>query len=426
MNILIFSNNSWDDRNSIGNTLSNFFDGEIWNKDTFYNIYMRDSMPDNRICNNYYKLTLLDMIKNNFNKNRIGKEFAINRKSSLANNYKEQKYIDIIHKHSLSFVYSLADIFYRKKKWLNNSFKEYISKSNPDIFFAFIANISMLQLIVEYVKKNTNAKIVLFAADDVYGSYDTKSYFRKKRLKKEFKKTIQNADKIYAITDELRIKYENIFNRKIDYLCKGCIFDYQVKEKINEQIKFVYAGNLLYGRDELLSIVAKAIKKSNDVNKQQAILEIYTGSTITEELEKKLNIKNSSIIMGNRNYDEIKKIMNNADFNLHVESFKQSQINVVKYSFSTKIIDCLQSGSSFIGIGPSSISSIKYIKKVPGAYYIDSIDDIEKQIKYLINNKNSILTSAKKIRDYALEKNNVKINRQKIRNDFIMLMGKKE
>ena len=42
------------------------------------------------------------------------------------------------------------------------------------------------------------------------------------------------------------------------------------------------------------------------VNSQKAILEIYTGSTITEELMKKLNIDKCSIIKGKKDYTEIK------------------------------------------------------------------------------------------------------------------------
>ena len=41
MNILIFDEASWDDRNSFGNTVSNFFCGKAWNDDNFCNFYAR-------------------------------------------------------------------------------------------------------------------------------------------------------------------------------------------------------------------------------------------------------------------------------------------------------------------------------------------------------------------------------------------------
>ena len=67
MNIIVFGNKEWDVTNAFGNTISNFFEGNIWKNDTFYSIYMRDSLPNNKVCHNYYKVTLKDMIINYFN-----------------------------------------------------------------------------------------------------------------------------------------------------------------------------------------------------------------------------------------------------------------------------------------------------------------------------------------------------------------------
>ena len=66
MNILVFSNSAWDDTKSLGNTMSNFFSGDIWKKDNFSNIYLRNAMPNNNVCKDYYRMTLLDMMKNSF------------------------------------------------------------------------------------------------------------------------------------------------------------------------------------------------------------------------------------------------------------------------------------------------------------------------------------------------------------------------
>ena len=44
MKILVFSQMVWDDTNSLGNTMSNFFDGKSWENDSFYHIYMRNAV----------------------------------------------------------------------------------------------------------------------------------------------------------------------------------------------------------------------------------------------------------------------------------------------------------------------------------------------------------------------------------------------
>ena len=429
MNILVFSDSAWDDTNSLGNTMSNFFSGNAWKNDNFSNIYLRNAKPNNKVCKKYYRMTIFDMVKHFFNKEKIGFEFDYeNENKQIENTSKEkseQKLINILHKYSIQPIYYFMDWIYRKEKWNNKKLKKYISDFKPDIVFSFLTNVSILNPFVEYIKKNTNAKVIVFIADDVYGQYTRRNALFRKKYLKDMENIINNSDIIYAISNELCEEYGKIYNKEIKLLYKGCKFNYPVKSEINSIIKFVYAGNLLYGRDKILAKIAKAIEKCNK-NKPKAFLEIYTGTNINEDLEKSLNIENSSSIMGKRNYEEIKQIMNNAEYNLHVESFDCKNMEDVKYSFSTKIIDCLQSGSTCIGIGPSNISSIKYINKIPGAYVIEDLEKIEANIYELIENKDQILNNAKIIREYALEKHDIDKNQMKLRNDFERIQVKRK
>ena len=75
----------WDNTNATGNTLSNFFDGEVWKNDKFHNIYMRNALPNNSVCKDYYRLTLNDMLKNFFVNEKIGNKFTNNTKFKSKN-----------------------------------------------------------------------------------------------------------------------------------------------------------------------------------------------------------------------------------------------------------------------------------------------------------------------------------------------------
>lgn len=420
MKILVFSNSEWDNTNSLGNTLSNFFEGEIWKNDEFYNIYMRNSLPNNNVCQNYYRMSLIDMIKHYFNKENIGYEFIYTNDYNTNNiNRSEKRIINFIHKFSIKWIYSFADYIYNKKKWINNKFINYIKSIDPDIFFSFLSDVSMLDPMIEFMKNNTNAKIILFIADDVYGSYKTNK--NRKMLESKFKNIISNADRVYTISDEMAIEYNKLFHKPMFILRKGCSFDFKVKSKVNNPIRFVYAGNLLYGRIDTLSKIAMAIDENNKLNDKKAILEIFTPAIISDDIRAKLEIDGSSIIKGKRSYSEIKKIMNDADYNLHVESFDDEQINLVRYSFSTKIIDCLQSGSSIFAIGPEKISSIKYIKKIPGSIVCEDLNKIESIIFELINN-NCIIKNSKLIRKFAIENHLIKNIQSNLKNDFFHLI----
>lgn len=422
MNILIFSEAAWDDTNSFGNTVSNFFCGSIWKEDSFSNFYIRNQMPNNKCNVNYYQLSAMDILNGLFKFNVSGNKFTSkdykNLESSLnLAHIEEQKKIDKLHKNKNEFIYWGHELVWRSRIWLNKNFKNFIDENKPDILFAFATSPFILLPLIKYLKSKTNCKIVLLVADDVYGSYEKYVWYRKQYLKRGLKQCILLSDKLYGISDEMSELYKKRFGKECETLYKGCDLTERPNTKINNPIKLVYAGNMFWGRDDILSDVALAIESINK-NGIKATLEIYTGMTITHDLENKLNRGVSSKIMGSRPYDEIKKIMHDADIVIHVESFDKSCIETVKYSLSTKIIDCLQSGSQIVGIGPKGIASIEYLKKVDGTIVIESKNDIEKTLQKIIINPDLILNRVMKTREYALKKHEINNVQKVLRNSF--------
>lgn len=427
MNILFLSQVAMDKKNSFGNTVCNWFEGNVWKNDEFFHFYTRNQNPDNDMNIDYYKLTDIDVVNGVMKMKIQGKEFSSDEvKINKKNNETEKKELEQINKiqnaKKNQMIYFAHEQIWKSQLWLNKYFKSFITKAKPDILFAFAIDQYILWPLIKYLKKNTNCKVVLFISDDVYGAINNKSWYRQCYLIKEFEECIEYSDKLYAVSEEMCELYEQRFNKPVEVLYKGCDLSTEPKGFINEPIKIVYAGNLYYGRDDTLAELAKALEKINST-KTVAKLEIYTGATITSEIERKLNIVGSSEIMGSRPYDEIKEIMKNADIVLHVESFEEKQKELVKYSFSTKIIDCLQSGNVVLGIGPSNIASIEYLKKVDGAFVIDDMDNIFDSISKILNKKNILNENAQKTRDFAKENHELTVVREKLRREFNVLLN---
>lgn len=425
MNVLVFSEASWDDKNSFGNTVSNFFSGKVWEEDRFCNFYARKQMPDNTLLVDYYNLSAFDIVKGILRLRIRGKRFTTqdveNQNETLFPSHdKEQKNIDKLHQKKNEFIYYGHEQIWRSKLWINQYFKSFILDNAPDILFAFATSPYILWPLIHFLKKNSNCKVVLLVADDVYESYDHCAIYRQGYLKREFWKCIQSADKLYGISDEMSKLYETQFGKSITTLYKGCDLSVEPKQYLNQPLRFVYAGNLLWGRDDTLALVAEALEELNQEG-MEATLEIYTGTTVTESLQRKLNRGNSSRIMGSRTYDKIKQIMHEADVVLHVESFDNKAIDTVRYSFSTKIIDCLQSGNQIVGIGPDGIASINYLKKVDGAIVIDELNAIKAVIVELTKNRDLLTINADNTRKYASEHHDINVVRNKLRKDFLSL-----
>lgn len=421
MNILVFSEAAWDDKNSFGNTVSNFFCGDIWKEDSFLNFYARNQIPDNKMNVSYYQLSAIEIVKGISHLRIAGKCFS---SSDCDNNEKidfdyeqERRNIDKLHKRKNEFVYFVHEMIWKSGIWINRYFDTFIKENEPDILFAFATSPYILWQLIQYLKKDTKCKIVILIADDTYGNYDKAVWYRKRYLKRELKKCILAADKLYGISDEMSELYQARFEKNVTTLYKGCDLSHGSKEFLNSPLRLVYAGNLLWGRDDILSEIAKTLEKIN-IDGCKAIMEIYTGTLITTELEQKLNRGYSSQIKGLRPYEDIKRIMHESDVVLHVESFEEETIDTVKYSLSTKIIDCLQSGNQVLGIGPSEIASIKYLKRVKGAIVVDSQENIEIALKNLINNPEQILHRAIETRSYALEKHDINKVQKRLRSEL--------
>lgn len=427
MKIFIFGEPSWNDTNSFGNTISNWFNGEEWNKDEFINFFARYQMPDNKLNVTYYRLTAIDIVKGILRWKITGKEFSSNdidkiKATDATNALNEKNGIDKIHTKKVGGIYFIYDLLWMSRIWINKQLKAFIQNNKPDVFFAFAYSPASLWPMISYLKKNTNCKVVLWISDDVKASYLKQSLLRRLYLLSMLKKSLLSADKVVAASNEMAELYSSDFKIKIEPLYKGCSLDNPPKNKVNSPLRFVYAGNLLWGRDDILSKVALALHNVN-ADETKGFLEVYTNTTITSEIEKKINIDGSSTILGSRSYDEIKEILHDADIVLHVESFEKQNIDCVRCSFSTKIIDCLQSGSVPLAIGPSGISSIEYIKKIPGAYVADSEDEIENVINKIITSKSQLVMSMNHVREYAFKNHEIRTVQKKLRNDFVELLS---
>lgn len=405
MNVFVFSEAAWDDKNSFGNTVSNFLCGDVWKNDHFCNFYARKQLPDNRANAVYYNLSAVDIVKGILKLHIEGRVFSEKdipekKKNMDAAHIKEQKSIDKLHNNHSEFIYYGHEQIWRSRLWRNRSFQRFVAENNPDILFAFATSPYILWPLIQYLKKHTACKVVLLVADDVYGSFDHCAFYRRGYLRRELENCILAADKLYGISDEMSELYSKRFGKPVTTLYKGCDLSMEPKQHLNQPLRFVYAGNLLWGREDTLAQVAEVLEKLNR-DGQRAVLEIYTGTTITEQLRQKLERGSSSRIMGSRPYEEIKRIMHEADVVLHVESFEKKQQDTVRYSFSTKIIDCLQSGNQILGIGPEKIASIAYLRKIPGVTVVDHPGKMEASITSLVEHPQDIQKNVEANRRFA-------------------------
>jgi hypothetical protein len=100
------------------------------------------------------------------------------------------------------------------------------------------------------------------------------------------------------------------------------------------------------------------------------------------------------------------------------------QAKTTRLSFSTKIIDCMQSGSCMMAIGPSNIASIKYLSNIDGVIVVNDIKMLGSLLKDIINDRNCIIENSEKLNQYARIHHNINVNRKMLENDFGQILSK--
>lgn len=416
MRILVISRNAWDNTNAIGNTLSNFFEGI--DDLEFASVYFREANPANGLCTRYYRVTETEVLKKWFVPKKIGKEFVWQGGAPLSKinpaQKNEKKIIRFVRTHQFRLAYKISDRIWYTKKWLNHNFRRFIEEFQPDLMVTFAKSAPQYYLTVKFLKENYHIPLFSWIADDEYTGLMRK---KDERAVQNLKYLIEKSDAVCGCSQEICNYYNSIFHCNATPLYKSCDFSEAVKERPNHTMKIVYAGNLLYGRMAIVKEIADALEEYCGAC-EEVSFDVYSNTALSAEETSFFQKKSRTRYMGRQDYQTIKKRLAEADLVLHTESFDAEQIVQTKYSFSTKIIDCLQSGSVLLAVGPGELASISYVSKIPGAYVIDDPRELKSKLFAIVNDKESLPKRARQIRAFAEANHSVSINANDLKKTF--------
>ncbi|MEB7715531.1 glycosyltransferase family protein [Staphylococcus equorum] len=427
MNILIFTRSEWSNENSTGNTLSNFFGG--FSKTNIANIYMRDAMPDNKICTNFFSISDKQILKSLLNRKFIpGRHFYYENVSKYCHNEEtslETKLYKKFRVHNSTIPLLLQNALWNSNKWKNKNLDQFLEDFKPDIIFSPSFHTTYTHKILWYIQKKTSAKLVLFHADDYLkkeGENMMERQFYKKR-KEVILKSINLASLNYCISKEQQNEYENKLNKNMKLLYKGADFreapDYNIS--VQNSIKIIYIGSLYYGRWKTLAKLANNIKKVNEKSDVKFVLNIYSQYKPDEKILNSIEIKGTSKFKGKIPNDIVSKVMKEADIVLHVESFEEKEKKITRLSFSTKIVDCLNSGRTLMAIGDEKLASINYLSENDAAIVINSEDRIEKKLLEIQKDTSILSKYALKSWEQGEKNHNINTIRREFYNDLVNL-----
>lgn len=375
--ILIVSRLNWDDM-SVSNTLTNMFGGYDPNK--IARIYIETMQPNTKCCKLFYQISEISLINKLFKWSTstgrvIRTDGAINVASSNpsfdGSAKQEASVMNFVRTHR-SFLFSvLREILWYFNGWKSKELEEFIADFNPDVVWLDGSPLILMNRLNKFVYKTAQKPAVTFLMDDVYCYESCSSWLDrlfKYFLRKHVKWTVNHSEHVFVSSLKMKEEYDSIFGINSTFITKGVCSE-QLKtnvETIHKPIRMVYLGNLLIGRLDSLVLIAECMKQINcDGEKLQ--LSVYTNSVVSESDKRRLLCDNSVKLYPPVSYDKVPDVIAENDVQVFTESMNGKHMSVARLSFSTKIIDYIQSGKCILAIGSHDVAPIEYFKNEDAA-----------------------------------------------------------
>lgn len=422
--ILFLTRTALKSNTSTGNTTYNLF--SFYDKDNCISVYCRDEVPNIDLCKEYYCISERELINGFCTRDFVGKIFSFENIDTLnIDESIEKARYDTMKKYRLYIFLWIRELiwFFTKRKWENSNLKKFVTDFKPDIIYMPIYDCFYMHILLYKLVKWTNAKVLLNSGDDIYSFNKYRLspfyYINQVILRYYIRKTIGIADKVVCFSALETKMLNSIFGNKVIQIFRGHeVNNLQLdstNSNINANIKILYTGNISYGRWKTLLKFGEVVDKLNSTCKgQQITVDVYTANELNS-IQRRLFSKLKSVLFHKEvSFKEVVELQRSADVLLNIESFDKKDIELVKMSFSTKIVDYLFSGRCILSFGPNCVNSINYLTSNECTLYAASEEDLYHKLENLILDRKLLSYYAQKALDIGIKNHNKHTNEAKM------------
>lgn len=366
MKALVISHTPFNTYNNMGKTMLTLFSN--FKKEELCQLYIYPTVPDIDKCESYFRITDKDILKSYCKFKVKGKciqknEIDTNKHCLFENKEDEILYRNVKNKRPLRIL--LRDTMWKFAPWFNRELKQWIVEQQPTCIFIAPGVAKFLYKMALKISKRFHLPIIAYICDDYYFLDKAPSLLgriQQKRLRKEIKCLLLKSAHAITICDELKQEYQKEFKVETTTIMTGSNYTLvRGNLKENNNIRAItYMGGLARNRWQSLIEIGEALQKINEKHCTEFCIYVYTGET-NKEILAKLSKVSTIRLCGFLTGEMFDKTFREADVLLHTEAFDKGNVDLVKYSMSTKIADSLSSGICLFAYGPINVASIKYL-----------------------------------------------------------------
>lgn len=407
MNILLITDEEWNDSVYGNNVLTNWFAGF---DAEFAQIYCSPGLPLNNVCRRYFRITDGEMARSIFFGPNAGYVVSMPEddfQQQLSKENAQRKGVYGVMKRVSTVIHTpvmlLRDFIWCNGHYNKQAMKEFIDNFNPDIVYCPRLITPKLMRLEKLVSTMTTAPFVAFTADDeaslMQVNYSPLYWMRRLWIRHKLKSHVKLYKHYFTFSQDQAEDYKKEYGIPTStlYKCGDFIGDYHAKE-INQPIQMVYAGGLYCNRWKTLGKIGEAMK---EINKDgiKIILNVYSQDELTNAQKQVLSEQNYIYFKGSVSTTELAEIYRKADIALHVESFDKKYKYATRVSFSTKIIDLMASTCAILAICWEKHAGYQYLHDHDAAFCVADYNDILSTLQHICQEPESIQEYAKKAWD---------------------------
>lgn len=287
-------------------------------------------------------------------------------------------------KHS-PLTHLLRGMLWRRKFWCTSKLNNWLDEFKPESVFLAFSDDYFIPQIALYVAKRYDIPIISCIGDDYY--FNTKKsvnplyWLYKLTYKRLINRVFSWPGSAIYISDKIRDKYNEEFALDGETVYLSSAIQRKPFCEINiENPVITYFGNIRMGRNRSLNDIGFALGKINSAY----VLEVYSNEQ--DECYYRLFDDNPNIkYMGSVPYSVVQKRMPESDITVIVEGFEKDNINLSRYSLSTKVADALASGACILTYGSLESGIIDYMQSTRASVVCARREDLVSCIKRLIS-----------------------------------------
>ena len=364
-----------------------------WEKENLAQIFSNPKKPCKGHCGTFYQITDHAVLKSWFS--RSSDTGVIYYDSELEDAWETgdyevsdnlKKVYKFGGKHS-AFTHVLRGILWRKHIWCTDKLNKWLDDFKPECVFLAFSNDYFINQIALYVAKRYQIPIVSCIGDDYYFikkmSINPIYHIYISTYRSLIRKVLKTKGSAIYISDKIRDKYNSEFGLDGETVYLNSTIQRKEFAYINKENPVItYFGNIRIGRNKSLCDIADALA---EINSKYSV-EVYSN----EQDDYYLNVIKSNPHIkfgGSIPYEQVQKRMNESDITIVVEGFEKKDVDIARYSLSTKAADALSSGSLILTYGSIECGIIEYMISTEASMVCTEKNKLKESIEKLISDK---------------------------------------